>query len=369
MTPRFVLPLALLIGTGLVPPAQAGPGDKNPSKVFVGYVFGPTKGINYKLYTHLAHAFLTADADGKLRPGRAVPSRELTAEAHKAGVQVVLSLGGWGWDKQFAAIASDPEAEQRYVHDVLQMVDDFDYDGIDFDWEYPDTKAEVVGFERMTRAFRAGVDAIGQRKNRAMRITMALSSNEGTIQWLSTEFLVETMDWINVMTYDYTGDWTEYAGHQSPLYGSSKQPGTTKRSTAGTIEYLLTERKVPADRLALGIPLYGRGFPVAEPYASTKGVAKTKVPGGNYTSIVRLQGEGWARTWDEETKNPWLTAPDKSAVIGYDDAESVRLKTEWAMRKGLRGVFFWQIGADRMSDNTHPLQDASHTAWEATGLP
>ena len=350
-------------------PAPAGPGDANPPKVFVGYVFGSTRGIDYKLYTHLAHAFLTAEADGKLNTSRNVPDRDLTAEAHKHGVQVLVSLGGWGWDEKFRAIANSPEAETRYVAAVLKLVDEFDYDGIDFDWEYPDTAEEVVGFERMTRAFRAGVDAIGLRKGRAMRITMAASSNEGTLRWLKTDFLVETMDWVNVMTYDYTGDWVSYAGHQSPLLGSSKQPGTPKRSTAATLEHLLNDRKIPPDRLALGIPLYGRGFPVAEPYASTKGVPKKRLPNGDYKSLAPLPAQGWTRTWDDETKNPWLLAPDKSAVIGYDDAESVALKTEWAVQHNLRGVFFWQVAGDRLPDGTHPLQEASHQVWAAVKQP
>ena len=65
------------------------------------------------------------------------------------------------------------------------------------------------------------------------------------------------------------------------------------------------------------------------------------------------------RQWDDETKNPWLIAPDRSGVIGYDDAQSASLKTEWAMKLGLRGVFFWEIGADRLEDGTNPLQEAS----------
>lgn len=359
---------AALLAAWSVAPARADVGAKNPPRVFVGYVFGSTRGIDYKLYTHLAHAFITADADGKLNPARSVPSRDLTAEAHRHGVQVLASLGGWGWDEQFRAIAASPEAEQRYVAAVLTLVDEFDYDGIDFDWEYPDTEAEVAGFERMTRRFRAGVDAIGKRKDRPMRITMAASSNAGTLRWLKTEFLVETMDWINVMTYDYTGDWVSYAGHQSPLFGSSKQPGEPKRSTAATLEHLLNNRKIPADRLALGIPLYGRGFPVGEPYASTKGVAKRRLP-GDYRNLAALPAEGWTRTWDDETKNPWLTAPDRSAVIGYDDADSVALKAEWANRHGLRGVFFWQVAGDRMPDGSHPLQEAARKAWAADKQP
>jgi chitinase len=300
-----------------------------------------------------------ADGEGRIQRRGSVPSRELTTEAHKAGVKVVPSLGGWGWDKQFASIVSKPEAEDRYFKGVMEIVDEYDYDGVDLDWEYPDTKEEVVGFERLTRRFRKAVDELGQKKGRHMIVTMAASANPGTLKWLDKSFLLETMDWVNVMTYDFTGEWTSYAGHHSPLFASSKQPGE-KRSTELSMKYLLEERGLPANRLAVGIPLYGRGFAVSEPYASTKGVPKARVGGGNYSNIHKLQSDkGWTRKWDDETKNPWLISRDRPAVIGYDDAESVGLKTDWAMKQGFRGVFFWQIHADRLPDGSHPLQEAS----------
>jgi chitinase len=80
---------------------------------------------------------------------------------------------------------------------------------------------------------------------------------------------------------------------------------------------------------------------------------------------VQLQKEqGWIRKWDDETKTPWLIAPNGSGVIGYDDPESVALKTEWAMKLGLRGVFFWEIGADRLPDGTNPLQQAAREKFD-----
>jgi chitinase len=51
-------------------------------------------------------------------------------------------------------------------------------------------------------------------------------------------------------------------------------------------------------------------------------------------------------------------------VIGYDDAESLSLKTAWAMKQGFRGVFFWQVSGDLLSDGTNPLQAASRKKWE-----
>jgi chitinase len=67
-----------------------------------------------------------------------------------------------------------------------------------------------------------------------------------------------------------------------------------------------------------------------------------------------LHNEGWTRQWDDETKNPWLLSPERNIVVGYDDAESVSIKTEWAMQQGFRGVFFWQISADLLPDGSNP---------------
>jgi chitinase len=357
--------VALLLGLALPASSTGQTTVEDSGKVFVGYLYGRPRGLDLRLYTHLCHAFVTADESGRIRPGRGVPDPDLVRQAHEAGVKVLVSLGGWGWDEQFAAIASDPEAEDRYVQAVLTLVDEHDYDGIDFDWEYPDTEQEVEGFERISRRFRAGIDAIGERKGRPMALTMAASSNPGTLRWLRTAFLLETMDWVNVMTYDYAGDWTDYAGHNAPLLSSARVPGRNRPSTEATMRYLVEERGMPADRLAVGIPLYGRGFAVAEPYAPTENAPGIPIPQGNYANLHRLRiEEGWTRLWDDEIKAPWLLSPDRSIVFGYDDAESVALKTEWATQQGFRGVFFWQVAADRLPDGSHPLQEAARDAWE-----
>jgi chitinase len=367
MTPRLLCIGSLLIGLLGQRGAAAEENELRDNKVFVGYIYRRPEKINFSLYTHLCHAFIVADEDGTIRPNRSCPSRDLVVDAHQAKVRVLISLGGWGWDKQFAAIVSQPEAEDRYVKAVLAIVDEYDYDGIDLDWEYPDTREEVVGFERLCRRFRRQLDELGQKKGRHLFQTMAAAANPPTLKWLTNELLLETMDWVNVMTYDFAGDWTAYAGHHSPLFASAKQPGTP-RSTELSMKYLV-ERGMPANRLAVGLPLYGKGFAVAEPYASTKNAAsRGRVPrGGGYSNIAKLlQEQAWTRRWDDETKNPWAIAPDGSAVIGYDDAESIALKTQWAMQQGFRGVFFWEIGGDFLPDRTNPLQEAARKQFVET---
>jgi chitinase len=212
---------------------------------------------------------------------------------------------------------------------------------------------------------REQLDALGKKKARPMTLTMAASASRETLRWLQTDFLLATFDWINVMTYDYTGEHTPYAGHHSPLFASSKAPAESRESTELTMKFLVEERKMPPHRLTVGLPLFAKGFAASEPYGPTVREGSSRRRGGDYARMRQLQTtEGWRRTWDDETKNPWLTSPDGKIVIGYDDPESIARRTEWAMQQGFRGVFFWQIAGDRLPDGSNPVQEAAQKAWK-----
>jgi chitinase len=171
------------------------------------------------------------------------------------------------------------------------------------------------------------------------------------------------MDWVNVMTYDYAGGWAGFAGHNAPFTPSSQAPPEGRHSVTTTFEYLLDQRGLPPDRFALGLPLYGRAFSVAKPYADTTG---TDQPGRSLT-FLQCQKQliaGWTRSWDDETQTPWLTSPSGDAVLSYDDSQSIRLKTQWARERGLRGIFFWEVSQDRLRAGGNPLQEAARAAWD-----
>ena len=118
----FLICTGILAGYVLPSPLVAGTEGDDTEKVFVGYVFRRPEKINCDLYTHLCHAFLVADEEGKILPRRSVPSRELTDQAHRAGVKVPLSLGGWGWDQQFATMVTMRDAEDRYVESLIAIL-------------------------------------------------------------------------------------------------------------------------------------------------------------------------------------------------------------------------------------------------------
>ena len=364
----MLLTIALLLSAG----CATGPPTPDGS-VFLGYYFGsaaedmPPNKITYEPYTHICHAFLLAKPNGSVIFNDYVPSRELTDTAHKAGVKVILSLGGWGSDDYYTIMAKAPEALERHVSETMAVVEEYGYDGIDLDWEYPDSPEEAEAFAYLTREFRKRMDALGERTNQKYELTMAVTASDYAAKWLDRDLLLENMDFLNVMTYDFAGPWSAQTGHNAPLFASpNNEQGSGACTTAG-MEYWHETRNMPKDHLAVGIPLYGRGFVNAKPYEKADRDTKNPYVSRTYRGIQELLDGGWRREWDNDSRVPFAFAPDGSAFIGYDDARSVAEKARWARENGYRGVFFWAINQDRMADGTHPLQEAAHQAWSGGG--
>merc|ERR1712013_723538 len=66
----------------------------------------------------------------------------------------------------------------------------------------------------------------------SLMLTAAVSAGFSTVdQGLDVPTMATTLDYINIMTYDYHGWWTGHAftGHNSPLHGSP--PGRPSPST------------------------------------------------------------------------------------------------------------------------------------------
>jgi chitinase len=119
---------------------------------------------------------------------------------------------------------------------------------------------------------------------------------------------------------------------------------------------------VPAHKLVLGLPFYGKGWggctapyqpcagPLADPPEATFEFGMLTDEGyltpdaeGNHT----VGGRGYRRHWNALAIAPYLYNPDTRIFITYDDEVSTREKVRYAKRKGLRGVMYWEIAADR----------------------
>lgn len=303
-----------------VPSTHGQPGEK----VLVAYVFRMQELPDPTYLTHINYAFAhVSDSFNSVRLDTPEELRQLVAlKKDYPYLKVLLSIGGWG-SGRFSEMAADSQLREAFAKDCNRVVCEFGLDGIDIDWEYPTSNAAGISCsendtENYTLLMRDIRNAIGQDK----LLTHATAS---TAEYMDYKAVNEYVDFTNVMTYDM--GWPPY--HNAPLYESSNGPG--RLSVSESIERILAAG-VPAEKLVMGVPFYGH---------SVEGFPRVK----DMTKAHEM--EGYTYHWDEDACVPYLTSNETGEyVYGYENEESLRLKTEFALSKNLKGVMYWAYNGD-----------------------
>jgi chitinase len=130
------------------------------------------------------------------------------------------------------------------------------------------------------------------------------------------------LDYVNIMAYDFyvSGD---TAGHHSNLFPSENYD---KEDSGEKAFNEFTKAGVPAEKLVLGIPFYGRSWIMKTD--ANRGINRevdSTIRGGGYTFIKdsMMVMPGMVRYWDEKAKAPYLWNADTKQLVTYDDEESV----------------------------------------------
>ncbi|MBN1559566.1 T9SS type A sorting domain-containing protein [candidate division KSB1 bacterium] len=307
----------------------------------------PASAVDLDRLTHVMHAFAYPTSNGQIVHSSTLLDPELNERVHAQGRLILLSLGGWGNSDGFAPMAADSNSRKEFAANALQFCLQHHYDGIDLDWEHPSTASDRHNLTLLVKAIRQEFAKL--MRPQPMLITMAVTAGNWAGQWLDYDELIPSIDWFGCMTYDFHGDWTNHAGHNSPLYASG---GDVDGSVDQGFRYLAT-RHVPLDKIVIGVPFYGRGFNASELYGPTTGSGSEH----HYNEIITFIHAGWTRHLDDVAKVPYLLNPEKSKLISYDDTMSVRLKSEYAVEKKLKGVMIWALGQDQL-DGRQPLLES-----------
>ncbi len=306
--------------------------------------------IRWNNLTHICHAFVWPQSDGSLAYENGFFYPALNRKAHEKGKKILFSIGGASMSYNFSAVLADTSKRARFINDIVHTVQNHNYDGVDIDWEFPESEADKNNLV----TFIGKLNSRLQEANPDYLLTMAIPSGDYYGKWFRYDVLTLLVDWFNVMTYDYHGSWTSHSGHNAPLFAP---PNDVCGSVDETIRYLMNTRKITGKKLCLGLAFYGRLFNSSGLYHSSTGGDETY----GYKDIVNLIGQGWSYHWDDISKVPYLTNNAGDQLITYDDTTSVRLKCEYLLNKELKGGMIWALGHDQMTDAQQPLlQTAAH---------
>jgi chitinase len=262
-------------------------------------------------------------------------------------LKLLLSIGGWTYSSNFAAPASTPAGRQTFASSAVELLKHVGLDGIDIDWEYPKSPEEGQHLVLLLQAVRSALDAYGSSLSTPHRfeLTVASPAGEQNLKNMDLPAMDATLDFWNLMAYDFAGSWDATSGHQANLLPSCKNPSSTPFSIRAAVDYYLSQ-SVPANKIVLGMPLYGRAFEntdgIGNPFS---GVGQGTWENGVY-DFKKLPREGAQEHYDEEAGATYCYDPSKSVLVTYDTVEMAKRKVEWIRQKGLGGAMWWESSAD-----------------------
>lgn len=282
-------------------------------------------------------------------------------------LHILPSFGGWTLSQPFHGMAKSVAARKHFVESAVALITQHDvFDGIDIDWEYPggggnsqivlkgaQAQNEKQVFTLLMQELRAQLDTLKQNTGREYQLTAAVSGTNAKTQAIDWQKTIPFMDYVFAMTYDFAvGD--GQAGHHANLF-SSDDNGLSAENMINN----LIDAGVPANKLAVGIAFYSRGwtnsgwqdaddsqgmglsnkrFDDTSQSISTKGYA--------YKELITNPPVGYEYGYDSEAEAAYFFNTKTKGFITFDDKRSTLAKTNWARSKGLAGVFSWQILQD-----------------------
>jgi chitinase len=267
-------------------------------------------------------------------------------------LKIILSIGGWTYSANFPGPASTAAGRAEFASSCVQLVQDLGFDGIDVDWEYPKNDDEAKHFVLLLEAVRQALDAYTSKYGGGkMLLTVACPAGASNYEKLQIREMDALLDFWNLMAYDYAGSWDVTSGHQANLYPSSSNPKSTPFSTDAAVKHYISYG-VAADKIVLGMPLYGRTFQQTNGVGqSYSGVGEGSWENGIW-DFKALPKPGAKEMLDEQVGASWSWDEGSKTMVSYDTKEAARIKTEYILRNGLGGGMWWETSGDKTGEDS-----------------
>ncbi|KAF2167032.1 glycoside hydrolase family 18 protein [Zasmidium cellare ATCC 36951] len=277
----------------------------------------------------------------------------------QTGFKRVVSFGGW----TFSTAGSMPDNRQTFANNLAAFVQNEGIDGIDIDWEYPgapDDEGEDIPIDSPDSGpnYLAFLKLLRAALPSQCTVSISLPASYYYSKAFPVKDMAPLLDYFIYMTYDLHGQWDYGNKFTNPGCPNDNclRSQINHTETASALS-MLTKAGVPANKIMLGQPLYGRSFQMSQadcitPECTFTGPASGALPGNctetpgylSNTEILSIINGGQYSVQQYETT-------EAGDILVYDDTQWVSWmkgatydsRSEWAQALGFAGTSDWAI--------------------------
>lgn len=222
------------------------------------------------------------------------PWEKLERLKKERNVRLSVTIGGWDRSKHFAKVATTPHLRKAFIQSITQLVKDRQLQGIDLDWEHPQTTDEQIAYGTLLQELR---DKLAPQQT-VITVTIAA--------WQQLpKSAIDAVDYVQLMAYDHD------------------QEHSTPDKAQAEVESLIN-RGIPHQKIVLGLPFYGRHIRTREAFT--------------YQQIQR--------------KYASLPSVDLVDDIYFNGPHTIREKVKFTLNRQLAGIMIWELGQDTSGQNS-----------------
>jgi GH18 family chitinase len=244
----------------------------------------------------------------EVEPDGALNTRRLREGALEkiADIQLVtecdalICVGGWDRSEGFSEMSANRATRDRFANELISFCQQHGFSGVDLDWEHPTTPEERHQLTVLLQELREHLHA------EELLLTVACAPWQPL-----NDQAAGAVDRIHLMSYDDEG-----------------RHSTLEQATDNLDKWI--DAGIPAEKIVLGVPFYGRRFSASDRSSATYGEI-----------VARFTPDA-----------------DADEVDGYyfNGPETMQAKVELAMEHGLGGIMVWELAQDSQDEEASLLR-------------